>query len=345
MDTKIIVVGVGGGGNNAVNRMVSVGIKGVEYICINTDLQVLEKSLADKKLQIGAKLTKGMGSGGRPDVGALAAEESRDDIFEALYGANMVFIAAGMGGGTGTGAAPAVAEISKEVGALTVGVVTRPFSFEGKRRKNQAEDGINQLKEKVDALITVPNDRLQQTADKSTTVLEAFTMADDILRQGVQGISDLITSTGLINVDFEDVKSIMCDRGQALMGIGTASGDNRAMEALNRAISSPLLESSINGATQVLLNFTSSSSLKLHEASEAADSVGALIREDSNLIYGIVVDESMGDEVKVTIIATGFEPVAEGITDLEKEVFSSSLELPGFLTEAPSFLRRNREVK
>lgn len=304
---RIKVIGVGGGGNNAVNRMISAGLKGVEFIGINTDAQALQMSRAAEKIQIGVKLTKGLGAGANPDIGHSAAEESRDEIVQALLGADMVFVAAGMGGGTGTGAAPVVAEIAKEVGALTVGVVTRPFSFEGRKRAMQAERGILELRDKVDTLITIPNDRLLQVVDKHTTVQEAFKIADDILLQGVQGISNLITIPGLINLDFADVKTIMADTGSALMGIGQASGENRAVEAARKAISSPLLETSIQGAKGVLLNITGGPNLTLLEVNEASEIVGDAADQEANIIFGAVIDDSLKDDIRVTVIATGFE--------------------------------------
>lgn len=303
---KIKVIGVGGGGNNAVNRMIAAGLKGVEFIGINTDAQALQMSRAAEKIQIGVKLTKGLGAGANPDIGHSAAEESRDEIAQALLGADMVFVAAGMGGGTGTGAAPVVAEIARELGALTVGVVTRPFSFEGRKRAMQAERGIVELRDKVDTLITIPNDRLLQVVDKHTTVQEAFKIADDVLLQGVQGISDLITVPGLINLDFADVKTIMADTGSALMGIGQASGENRAVEAARKAISSPLLETSIEGAKGVLLNITGGSNMTLLEVNEASEIVGEAADQEANIIFGAVIDESLKDDIRVTVIATGF---------------------------------------
>ncbi|WP_027366082.1 cell division protein FtsZ [Desulfotruncus alcoholivorax] len=303
----IKVIGVGGGGNNAVNRMINAGLKGVEFIAVNTDAQALQMALAGTKIQIGTKLTKGLGAGANPDIGQKAAEESREDIEQALKGADMVFVTAGMGGGTGTGAAPVVAEVAKELGALTVGVVTKPFTFEGKKRQNQAEVGIDNLKSKVDTLITIPNDRLLQVVEKNTSIVEAFRIADDVLRQGVQGISDLIAVPGLINLDFADVKTIMKDTGSALMGIGSASGDNRSVEAAKAAISSPLLETTIEGARGVLLNITGGTSLGLFEVNEAAEIISQAADNEANIIFGAVIDERMEDEVRVTVIATGFD--------------------------------------
>lgn len=304
---QIKVVGVGGGGNNAVNRMIEFGLRGVEFISINTDRQALNYSKATTKIQIGDKLTKGLGAGANPDIGQKAAEESIEQITQALKGADLIFITAGMGGGTGTGAAPVVAEVAKELGILTVGVVTKPFIFEGRQRMLNAEKGIMKLKEKVDTLVTIPNDRLLQVVDKKTPMTEAFKIADDILRQGVQGISDLITVPGLINLDFADVKTIMLNKGLAHMGIGRASGEGRAIEAAKQAISSPLLETTINGATGVLLNITGGSNLTMFEVAEAADQVRQAADPDANIIFGAVIDDNLGDEIRITVIATGFE--------------------------------------
>ena len=303
----IRVVGVGGGGTNAVNRMVDAGLKGVEFIAVNTDAQALLMCDADIKLHIGGKITQGLGAGANPEVGREAAEESRDELREVLKGSDMVFVTAGKGGGTGTGAAPVVAEIAKELGALTVGVVTRPFSFEGKRRSDQAEEGIRALRDKVDTVIIIPNDRLLQVVEKRTSIIDAFKVADDVLRQGVQGITDLITVPGLINLDFADVKAIMKDAGSALMGIGVASGENRAAEAARAAISSPLLESSVEGATGILLNITGGPDLGLFEVNESAEVISSAADSNSNIIFGAVIDEKIKDEVKVTVIATGFD--------------------------------------
>ena len=303
----IKVIGVGGGGNNAVNRMIAAGLNGVEFISVNTDAQALMHSQAPYRIQIGEKLTKGLGAGANPEIGEKAAQESREEIIKALRGADMVFVTAGMGGGTGTGAAPIVAECAKEVGALTVGVVTKPFSFEGRRRQGQAETGTAKLKEKVDTLITIPNDRLLQVADKRTSMMDAFRIADDVLRQGVQGISDLIAVPGLINLDFADVKTIMTDTGSALMGIGYGSGDNRAVSAAEAAIKSPLLETSIEGARGVLLNITGGPSLGLLEVNEAAAIISDAVDPEANIIFGAVIDEAFQDEVRVTVIATGFD--------------------------------------
>lgn len=306
----IKVVGVGGGGNNAVNRMIEHGLQGVEFIAVNTDAQALNLSKAEKKMQIGAKLTRGLGAGGNPENGKKAAEESREQIQEALAGADMVFVTAGMGGGTGTGAAPIIAQIARDLGALTVGVVTRPFSFEGMKRARQAASGIAAMKEAVDTLIVIPNDRLLEIVDKKTPIIEAFREADNVLRQGVQGISDLIAVPGLINLDFADVKTIMSNKGSALMGIGVASGENRAAEAAKKAISSPLLETSIDGAKGVLMNITGGSDLSLFEVQEAADIVASASDEEVNMIFGSVINDNLKDEIVVTVIATGFNEEA-----------------------------------
>lgn len=303
---KIKVIGVGGGGNNAVNRMIESGVRGIDFIAINTDKQALNSSRADVKLQIGDKLTKGLGAGANPDVGCKAAEENRNDIEAELTGADMIFITAGMGGGTGTGAAPVVAEIARELGILTVGVVTKPFTFEGAKRTKHANQGIIELKDRVDTLVTIPNDRLLQVADKKTTMVEAFLMADDVLRQGIQGISDLIAVPSLINLDFADVQTIMENQGIAHMGIGKASGDNRAAEAAKDAISSPLLETSIEGAKSVLLNITGGGDLGIFEIHEAADLIKSAVDQDANIIFGAGIDENLGEELKITVIATGF---------------------------------------
>jgi cell division protein FtsZ len=304
---NIKVMGVGGGGNNAINRMIASGVKGVEFCALNTDIQALNVSLADKKLQIGAKLTKGLGGGAIPAVGEQAAKESKEEIEQVLEGADMVFITAGMGGGTGTGAAPVVAKIAKELGALTVGVVTKPFRFEGPVRARQAEEGLRRLGEQVDALIVIPNDKLLQVVEKMTSMLEAFRIADDVLRQGVQGIADLITIPGLINLDFADVKTVMMNSGSAMMGIGRASGDNRATEAANQAISSPLLEETIHGATGVILNITGGEDLSLHEVHAAADVIYGAVDPDANILFGSVINPDMKDQMMVTVIATGFK--------------------------------------
>ena len=304
----IKVVGVGGGGTNAVNRMVDAGLKGVEFISVNTDAQALQMTDADVKLQLGGQLTRGLGAGASPEIGQGAASESRDEIKEALKGADMVFITAGEGGGTGTGAAPVIAEVAKnEIGALTVGVVTRPFGFEGGRRTRQAAEGIDRLREQVDTLIVIPNEKLLAMVERRTSILDAFREADNVLRQGVQGITDLITTPGLINLDFADVRTIMRDAGSALMGIGTAAGENRASEAASNAISSPLLEQSVEGATGILLNITGGNDLGLFEVNEAAEIIQSAADRNSNIIFGAVINEDLEDEVRVTVIATGFD--------------------------------------
>ncbi len=303
----IKVVGVGGGGTNAVNRMIEEGIRGVEFVAINTDAQALAISDADIKVHIGTDLTRGLGAGANPEVGRKAADESRDDIAEALAGADMVFITCGEGGGTGTGAAPIVADIAmNEVGALTVAVVTKPFTFEGRKRKKSAEEGIKTLSDCVDTMIVIPNDKLLDIAEKKTTMLEAFAIADGVLSQGTQGITDLITVPGIINLDFADVKTIMKQAGTAMMGIGTSSGDTRAVDAAQQAISSPLLESSIDGATRVLLSIAGSKDQGIHEIRAAADVLANAVDPEANIIFGTVVDESLGDQVRITVIATGF---------------------------------------
>ena len=342
------VAGVGGGGTNAVNRMVDAGLAGVEFIAVNTDAQALLMTDADVKIQIGAESTRGLGAGADPEIGLAAAQESRDELKEALKGADMVFITAGEGGGTGTGGAPIVAELGQEIGALTVGVVTRPFAFEGRKRAEQAERGIDQLRDRVDTLIVIENDRLLQVVERQTSVVDAFRMADDILRQGVQGITDLITEPGLVNLDFADVRTIMRDAGSALMGIGRASGENRAAEAARIAVSSPLLEASIEGATGILLNVTGGSDIGLFEVNEAAEVVTGAADQNANVIFGAVIDDSIGDEVQVTVIATGFGGQGRRRrrpreTELDaplpaaasaSESFDSSQEL-----DVPSFLR------
>jgi cell division protein FtsZ len=309
----IKVVGIGGGGVNAVNRMIDAGLRGVEFIAINTDAQALLMSDADVKLDIGRDLTRGLGAGADPAVGRQAADDHRDEILEVLKGADMVFVTAGEGGGTGTGAAPLVAEVAKEVGALTIGVVTRPFTFEGRKRSTQAEDGITELKAEVDTLIVIPNDRLLQISDGETSVVQAFGLADDVLLQGVQGITDLITTPGLINLDFADVRTVMKDAGGALMGIGRARGESRSLEAAKLAISSPLLEASIDGARGVLLMLAGGSDLGLFEVNEAADVITQAAHAEANIIFGAVIDDSLGDEVKVTVIAAGFDKFDEAV--------------------------------
>ena len=348
---KIKVVGVGGAGNNAVNRMVEIGIEGVEFIAVNTDRQALGVSKAATKVQIGEKITRGLGAGSDPLVGEKSAEESREEIANSLKGSDMVFVTAGMGGGTGTGAAPIVAQIAKELGILTVAVVTKPFTFEGKKRMQSAERGIGSLRDKVDTLIVIPNDRLLQNAERKTSMIEAFTMSDEVLRQGVQGISDLITGIGLVNLDFADVKTIMYDTGMAHMGVGRASGENRAEEAAKAAINSPLLESSIEGARGVLLNITGGKDLGIFEVNTAAELVQKSIDPDANIIFGAVIDESMGDEISVTVIATGFdkERIPRGIVDkLPQPEFGRRNKFADLLgnnenggLEVPYFLKNN----
>ena len=351
----IKVIGVGGAGNNAVNRMIEAGIKNVEFIAVNTDRQALQLSKASTKIQIGEKLTRGLGAGANPDIGAQAAEESRTAVAEALRGADMVFVTAGMGGGTGTGAAPIVAGTAKEMGILTIGVVTKPFTFEGKKRLAQAERGIESLKGKVDTLVVIPNDKLLQVIDRKTSIIEAFRMADDVLRQGVQGISDLIAVPGLINLDFADVKTIMLDRGMAHMGIGRASGENRAEDAAKQAIQSPLLETSIEGARGVIINITGGSDVGLHEANTAAELVQRSADPEANIIFGSVTDDSMGDEIQITVIATGFENEDEKVqkaTDIVNKAWerkmnpiSSSESNSGSELDIPTFLRKNKNMK
>ncbi|MEJ2008772.1 MAG: cell division protein FtsZ [Acidobacteriota bacterium] len=314
---KIKVIGVGGGGGNAVNRMIAASVEGVEFMVANTDLQALETSKAPLKIQLGAKLTKGLGAGANPDIGRAAALEDTDKIVEALDGADMVFVTAGLGGGTGTGGAPIVASLARELGALTVGVVTKPFAFEGRRRMTQAEYGLSELSQAVDTVICIPNERLMEYVDKGTSFFEAFRIADDILRQGVQGISDIITITGIINRDFADIKTIMEGMGYAVMGTAMGRGENRAVEATNQAIASPLLEdASINGAQGILLNITGSSMLTLHEVHEASTIVQKAAAENANIIFGAVHDESMEDAVKVTVIATGIKSEKMGVRQI-----------------------------
>ncbi len=353
---QIKVIGVGGGGNNAVNRMISSGLRGVEFIAINTDKQALLLSKANTKIQIGDKLTKGLGAGANPEIGEKAAEESKDEIAQAVKGADMVFVTAGMGGGTGTGAAPIVAQLAKEMGILTVGVVTKPFMFEGRKRMQFAEQGIDKLKAVVDTLVTIPNDRLLQVAEKKTSIIDAFRMADDVLRQGVQGISDLIAVPGLINLDFADVKTIMLNTGLAHMGIGRANGDGRAEEAARQAIQSPLLETTIEGARGVLLNITGGADLGLFEVNMAAELVQKSADPDANIIVGAVIDENLKDEILITVIATGFEkgPVLRKIeSPAERPAASKPEHVPapkrhtaGEVSddelEIPTFLRKNR---
>ena len=312
----IKVIGVGGAGNNAVNRMIESGIKGVDFIAVNTDRQALQQSKANTKIQIGEKITRGLGAGANPDIGAQSAEENKSEVAEILRGADMVFVTAGMGGGTGTGAAPIVASIAKEMGILTIGVVTKPFTFEGKKRLSQAERGIESLKGKVDTLVVIPNDKLLQIIDRKTSIIEAFKMADDVLRQGVQGISDLIAVPGLVNLDFADVKTIMLNQGMAHMGVGRASGENRAEDAAKEAIQSPLLETSIEGAKGVIINITGGEDLGLHEVNTAAELVQRSVDPEANIIFGTVTDPSMQDEIQITVIATGFEKNENDISSI-----------------------------
>jgi len=341
----IKVIGVGGGGNNAVNRMIEHGVQGVEFIAVNTDAQALNLSKAEVKMQIGGKLTRGLGAGANPEVGKKAAEESKEQIEEALRGADMVFVTAGMGGGTGTGAAPVIAQIARDLGALTVGVVTRPFTFEGRKRATQAQGGISAMKESVDTLIVIPNDRLLEIVDKSTPMLEAFREADNVLRQGVQGISDLIATPGLINLDFADVKTIMSNKGSALMGIGIASGENRATEAAKKAISSPLLEKSIDGAQGVLMNITGGTNLSLFEVQEAADIVATASDQEVNMIFGSVINENLKDEIVVTVIATGFNEVEQPLRQSTRPSFGQQQPRTQPQSQQPSQPTMKREVK
>lgn len=341
---KIKVIGVGGGGNNAVNRMIESGLKGVEFIVANTDLQVLNNSLAPVKIQIGSELTDGLGAGANPEIGREAALESKSEIEEALKGADMIFVTCGMGGGTGTGAAPVIAEIAQDLGALTVGIVTKPFSFEGKKRMEQAINGLDELKKHVDTLIVIPNDRLRELIDKSTPMLEAFREVDNVLHRGVQSISDLIAVAGLVNLDFADVKAVMKDRGNALIGIGVGSGEGRAVEAAKQAVSSPLLETSINGATDAIINVTGGSSLTLFEVEEAAEVIRTAANTDINTIFGAVINENLTDEVIVTVIATGFEKPSEPLyhsfnTTREEMLRSRSSEDIDNDLDIPPFLR------
>ena len=329
---NIKVIGVGGGGNNAVNRMVESELNGVQFLSVNTESQVLELSKADVTIQIGEKVTKGLGAGANPQIGEAAAQESREDIIKALEGADMVFVTAGMGGGTGTGAAPVVAECAKEVGALTVGVVTKPFAFEGKRRRAAAEKGIEFLTQKVDTIIVIPNDKLLQVVDKKCSLSDAFGKADDVLRQGIKGISDLIQIPGLINLDFADVKTIMTEQGEALMGIGLATGENRAADAAKMAINSPLLETSIDGAKGILLNISGSANLSLFEINEAAEIISDAADPDANIIFGSVIDESLGDSVQVTVVATGFNSSTKNVPEFGKATAAR----PATNTSAPT---------
>jgi cell division protein FtsZ len=337
----IKVVGIGGGGTNAVSRMIECGVSGVRFVAMNTDLQVLDMSSAEERLQLGEGLTKGLGAGGDPEIGRNAAEESKQEIKKSLEGADMVFITAGMGGGTGTGAAPIIAELAREMGALTVGVITKPFSFEGPRRSRAAEEGIEALREKVDTIIVIPNDRLLSITEKKSTLLEAFRTADDVLRQGVQGISDIITIPGMINVDFADVKAVMSDAGSALMGIGQASGEHRAVEAAQAAICSPLLEATLEGARGILFNITGGQDLALSEVSEAADVIFKTTDErEANIIFGTVIDDRFDGMIQVTVIATGFDGARTISTD--RMVARERVPVRGVAEELdiPAFLRR-----
>ena len=346
---KIKVIGVGGGGCNAVNRMIESGLKGVDFIVANTDLQVLNNSLAPIKLQIGSELTDGLGAGANPEIGREAALESKAEIEEALKGADMVFVTCGMGGGTGTGASPVIAEIAQDLGALTVGIVTKPFSFEGKKRMEQAINGLDELRKHVDTLIVIPNDRLREIIDKATPMLEAFREVDNILHRGVQSISDLIAVAGLVNLDFADVKAVMKDRGNALIGIGVGSGEGRAVEAAKQAVSSPLLETSINGATDAIINVTGGSSLTLFEVEEAAEVIRTAANTDINTIFGAVINENLTDEVIVTVIATGFEKPSEPlyhsfnttrediIRSRSGEDIDNDLDIPPFLRDRDNY--------
>ncbi len=336
---SIKVIGVGGGGNNAVNRMIDAEVQGVEFIAVNTEAQILDKAAAENKIQIGEKLTKGLGAGAKPEVGEEAAEESKEDILKALQGADMVFVTAGMGGGTGTGAAPVVAQCAKEIGALTVGVVTKPFSFEGKVRMRNALTGIEKLKANVDTLLIVPNDRLLQTVDKKTSLKDAFKIADDVLRQGIQGISDLITVPGVINLDFADVKTIMSNQGEALMGIGVGTGENRASDAAKMAISSPLLERSIDGAKGIIISITGNEDLGLFEINEASQVITEAADPDANIIWGTSVDSSLDDTVKITVIATGFEEKKKSAPGSAPGFRGSSSRPAGSIT-MPDFLKK-----
>ncbi|HIV03087.1 MAG TPA: cell division protein FtsZ [Candidatus Aphodoplasma excrementigallinarum] len=348
---KIKVVGVGGGGNNAVNRMIDVGVKCVDFIAVNTDAQVLKDSKADTKIQIGEKLTRGLGAGANPEIGEKAAQESRDEIEAMLKGADMVFITAGMGGGTGTGAAAIIAGIAKELGILTVAIVTKPFSFEGRPRMAKAEAGIKNLRENVDAIMTIPNDNLLKIIDKNTGIVETFLMADDILRQGVQGISDMIVGSGYINADFADVKRTMANSGVAHMGVGVAKGDNKASEAVKAAIESPLLETSITGARNVLINITGGKDLTMFDANQVMQFANELVDTDAEIIFGVVIDENLDDEMRVTVVATGFDSVTPSaevfkkIKDTEEKepAFNPSVNIELDNVDIPTFLK-NRNV-
>jgi cell division protein FtsZ len=320
---RIKVMGVGGGGSNAVNRMIAAGLQGVEFVAINTDAQALMLSRAENRVRIGDKLTKGLGSGGDASIGAKAAEESSDDLYEVINGSDMVFITAGMGGGTGTGGAPIIARIARETGSLTIGVVTKPFTFEGTKRRIVAEEGIEELKEQVDTLIAIPNDRLLEIVDRKANIQEAFRVADDVLRQGIQGISELITVPGLINLDFADVRSIMAEGGAALMAIGHAEGDNKASEAAEQAIASSLLDVTIDGARGILFNVTGGSDLSLFDVNEAAEIIRQTAHPEANIIFGAVIDESMEDEIHITVIATGFDAATQQQRPVERQMVTT----------------------
>lgn len=347
---RITVVGIGGAGCNAVDRMIEAGLRGVHFISVNTDAQALARSIAENKIQIGMKLTKGLGAGADPEVGEKATQESRDEIESLLQGADMVFVTCGMGGGTGTGGAPIVAQIAKDVGALTVGVVSKPFMFEGKRRAGVADDGIRKFQEKVDALITIPNDKLLQVVKERTPVVDAFKVADDVLRQGVQGISDLITIPGLINLDFADVKAVMKDAGSCIMGIGVASGDKRATEAAHQAISSPLLEATVEGARGILFNVTGGLDLALIEVHQAAEIISSSVDPDANIIFGAVIDEKLQGEIRITVLATGFgtpvvrRSIEEKQSGTQTPAFTmpTSSSLDHLDIEIPAFLRKGK---
>ncbi len=345
---RLKVIGVGGGGSNAVNRMISSDIGGVEFWALNTDAQALLHAAAPCRMQLGQKVTRGLGAGGNPAIGGKAAEESREELARALEGADLVFITAGMGGGTGTGAAPVVAEVAKEIGALTVAIVTKPFTFEGRKRQKQAEEGIAALQSRVDTLIIIPNDRLINASTEQTSLQEAFRLADDVLRQGVQGISDIITIPGMVNVDFADVRAVMSDAGSALMGIGVGSGKSRAREAAQAAISSPLLESSIEGARGVVFNITGGRDLTLHEVNAAADAIYEVVDPDANIIFGAVIDERLEGEIRITVIATGFssdrQPGPSSFDAFGSPTRSAPVARPAVDTglSIPEFLQRRR---
>lgn len=342
----IRVIGVGGGGSNTVNRMIDAGISSVDFVAVNTDAQALLHSKAEQRVRIGDKLTRGLGAGGNPEVGEKAAEESAEELKEVIGGADMIFVTCGLGGGTGTGAAPVIAELARESGTLTIGVVTRPFTMEGTRRRNIADDGLQRLKDNVDTLITIPNDRLLHIVDKRTSMKEAFRVADDVLRQGIQGISELITVPGLINLDFADVRTVMSGGGSALMAIGIGKGENRAAEAAETAVSSALLDVTINGAKSILFNVSGSDDLSLHEVNEAAEIIQAKAHPDANIIFGAVIDETLDDEIRLTVIATGFDAVAAQQSPTNTESPRKTIDFPGIQRmdqddlDVPAFLRR-----